>query len=68
MDKKTEEKFIQMETKIAFMDDFIQQLQKEVVEHQKMIDILRTENQVLSGRIRDLSDNVEIPNRKPPHY
>jgi len=68
MEKKTEERFIALETKIAYMDDFIQQLQEEAVEASKQITILREENKILSSRIRDLSENLEIPNRKPPHY
>lgn len=68
MDKETEEKFIALETKIAYMEDFIQKLQDEVVESSRQIMILREENKVLSGRIKDLSENLDIPNRKPPHY
>ena len=54
--------------KYAYMDDFIQKLQTEVVEQQKLIEILREENKILSSRILDLSENIDIPNRKPPHY
>jgi len=68
MDKETEERFIALEMKIAYMDDFINKLQSETVENQKTIQILREENQILSSRIQDLSENLEIPNRKPPHY
>ena len=64
----TENRFIALETKIAFMDDFINKLQNEVVEQQKLIEILREENKILSSRIMDLSENIEIPNRTPPHY
>lgn len=62
------ERFIALETKIAYMDDFINKLQEETLENQKMIHYLREENQILAGRIQDLSENLEIPNRKPPHY
>jgi len=68
MENNTEERFIALETKIAYMDDFISKLQEEVVKQGKLIEILREENKVLSGRIQDLSENVEIPNRRPPHY
>lgn len=68
MEKEIEDRFVALETKIAFMDDFISKLQEEAVENQKMIQILREENQILAGRIQDLSENLEIPNRKPPHY
>ncbi|MBO5100321.1 MAG: SlyX family protein [Treponema sp.] len=68
MNKELEEHFIALETKIAYMDDFIEKLQNEVVKQGKLIEILREENKILSGRIQDLSENIEIPNRKPPHY
>ncbi len=68
MEKETEERFIALETKIAYMDDFISKVQEEAVEKQKMIQLLREENQILAGRIQDLSENLEIPNRRPPHY
>lgn len=68
MEKETEDKFISLETKLAYQEDFIQKLQDEVVEMSKQILILRDENKILSSRIQDLSENLEIPNRKPPHY
>ena len=68
MNKELEEHFIALETKIAYMDDFIEKLQNEVVKQGKLIEILREENKILSGRIQDLSENIEIPTRKPPHY
>ena len=68
MDTETENRFITLETKLAFMDDFVNKLQQEVVKQQKVIEILREENKILSSRIMDLPENIEIPNRKPPHY
>ena len=60
MEKEIEDKFIALETKIAYMDDFITKLQEEAVENQKMIHLLREENQVLAGRIQDLSENLDF--------
>jgi len=68
MENNIEERFVALETKIAYMDDFIAKLQEETIENQKTIQILREENKILAGRIQDLSENLEIPNRKPPHY
>ncbi len=65
---ETNERFIALEMKVAYMEDFINKLQEVCVENQKTIEILRQENKILSGRIQDLSENIEIPNRKPPHY
>ncbi|MBR1715092.1 MAG: SlyX family protein [Treponema sp.] len=68
MENEINERFIALEMKVAYMEDFINKLQEVCVENQKTIEILRQENKILSGRIQDLSDNIEIPNRKPPHY
>lgn len=68
MENEINERFIALEMKVAYMEDFIEKLQEVCVENQKTIEILRQENKILSGRIQDLSDNIEIPNRKPPHY
>lgn len=67
-EQEIENRFMALEMKIAFMEDFINQLQEVTVENQKTIENLRTENKILSGKIQDLTDNIEIPNRKPPHY
>ena len=68
MENEINERFIALEMKVAYMEDFIEKLQEVCVENQKTIEMLRQENKILSGRIQDLSENIEIPNRKPPHY
>lgn len=70
MEKETEERIIALETKLAYMEDFVNQLQEVSVEQGKTIELLRTENKMMSQKIRDLSDAIEgdVPNRKPPHY
>lgn len=67
-EKGNEERFMNLEIKIAYLEDFVNQLQEVTVENQKTIENLRTENKILSGKIQDLQDNIDIPNRKPPHY
>lgn len=68
-DKETEEKFIALETKIAYLEEFTSELQNVVVEHTKTIDRLTTANRLMSEKITELIENSEeIPNRKPPHY
>lgn len=70
MEKDTEEKIIQLETKLAYLEDFLNQLQSVAVENSTTIEKLREENKLMAQKIRDLSDQVEgdIPNRRPPHY
>ena len=57
-----------VETKLAYLEDFVSKMQEEVVSQQKTIENLRIENKILSDRIQDISENLEIPNRKQPHY
>lgn len=68
LNEQTENRFMAVETKLAYLEDFVNKMQEEVVSQQKTIENLRIENKILSGRIQDISDNLEIPNRKPPHY
>ena len=70
MDSETEQRIIALETKIAYMEDFVNQLQAVSVEHTETIEILRKENRLLANKVKELSDQAEgdIPNRRPPHY
>ena len=70
MDSETEQRIIALETKIAYMEDFVNQLQAVSVEHTETIEMLRKENRLLANKVKELSDQAEgeIPNRRPPHY
>ena len=65
-----EERLTAIEMKLAFMEDFVRQIQEVAVEQAKMIDMLKKESKLISDRLRDMSDYLEgdVPNRKPPHY
>lgn len=63
------EQIIALEMKFAYLEDFVKQLQEQVVLQAKQIERLQAENVMLREKLRDVSDLVgEIPNRKPPHY
>lgn len=70
MEKETEERIVQLETKLAYLEDFLNQLQAVAVENSATIEKLREENRLMAQKIRDISDQMEgdIPNRRPPHY
>ncbi|MCI6721841.1 SlyX family protein [Treponema porcinum] len=65
-----EERLTAIEMKLAFMEDFVRQIQEVAVEQAKTIDMLKKENKLISDRLRDMSDYLEgdVPNRNPPHY
>jgi SlyX protein len=68
--KELDEKFISLETKLAYLEDFLNQLQEVSVEHTKTIELLKKENKLLLNKIQEMAENLEgdIPNRRPPHY
>lgn len=70
MEKETNERLTAIEMKLAYMEDFVNQIQNVAVEQTKTIDKLQKEIKMLSDKIREMSDAAEgdIPNRKPPHY
>ena len=69
-DKEIDNRFMAMEMKLAYMEDFVNQIQEVAVEQAKTIDKLKGEIKLMSNKIREMSDFLEgeIPNRKPPHY
>ena len=64
------ERLIALETKLAYLEDFVNQLQAVSVEHTGLIDRLTEENRALAQKVRDIAGQLEgdIPNRRPPHY
>ena len=70
MEKETENRLTAIEMKLAYMEDFVNQIQKVAVEQSSTIEKLKKEVKLMSDRIREMSDAMEgdIPNRKPPHY
>ena len=69
-DKEIDNRFMAMEMKLAYMEDFVNQIQEVAVEQTKTIDKLKGEIKLMSNKIKEMSDSLEgeIPNRKPPHY
>ena len=70
MDKELQDEIIKLETKLAYMEDFLNQLQEVTVEHTNLIEKLEKENKILSQKVSDMAEQLEgdIPNRKPPHH
>ena len=70
MENETSERLTAIEMKLAYMEDFVNQIQNVAVEQTKTIDKLQKEIKMISDKIREMSDAAEgdIPNRKPPHY
>ena len=65
-----ENRITEIEIKLAYMEDFMNQIQQVAVDQEKRIEKLEKENRLLIEKMREVSENLEgdIPNRKPPHY
>ncbi|MBO4516529.1 SlyX family protein [bacterium] len=70
MEPKPDDRLTAIEMKLAYMEDFVNQIQDVAVEQAQTIDKLQKEIKLMSDKIREMSDTMEgdIPNRKPPHY
>lgn len=71
----TEQRIISIETKIAYQEDTIAQLNEVVCKQQTQIDTLERLTQQLIGRVRDLSEasaqssgEFSAADERPPHY
>lgn len=65
-----EDEIIELETKIAYLENTLMDLQNAEEENRKNIQILKDENRILKGKIKEILDNMDmdIPSRRPPHY
>jgi len=65
-----EEEITALQIKMAYLEDFMNQLQEVTVEQTQDIEKLKKENKALKEKLKELAENGEgdIPNRKPPHY
>ena len=58
-----------IETKIAFIENTVIQLEKVAAEQERRIDTLFAENAFLKQKLKDLQeDTAYLPHEKPPHY
>ncbi len=75
LNKMSDQRLIEIESKIAYQDDTILQLNDVLCKQQDQIDRLDALTQQLLGRVRDLSENsaggaseFSAMDERPPHY
>lgn len=67
----TEERIIELETKVAYQEDTIQSLNDIIAGQQRKLDLLEGSLKTLIGKFKDVSEGVSNINplhEKPPHY
>ena len=67
--KNQEDRLIEIETKLAYQDDLVSQLNDVVTDQQSQITKLELLCESLVGRIKSLSEAADQPqDERPPHY
>lgn len=65
----TEDRFIDIEIKLAHAEDMVESLNQRIYEQQKQIDKLEAMLAALAQHIRDNAQSQQTPlNERPPHY
>lgn len=64
------DKIIDLETRMAYQDDTIQQLSDVIYRQQKQIDKLEKMVELIVGKVQDISSSLPSASQdeKPPHY
>ncbi|MBN1615808.1 MAG: SlyX family protein [Spirochaetales bacterium] len=69
MSDQGEQRIIDLETKLAYLDDFMAKIQAITVEHTDAIERLKAENRALRAKLGEVEDQLQdLPNQRPPHY
>ena len=66
-----DKRLTEIETKLAYQEDLIQDLNQVVILMQKQIDSLELRNNILRENLKQIEEslpNDQDPNEVPPHY
>ncbi len=66
-----EDRIVELETRVAFQEDSLQQLNDIVTRQQDQIDLLTRQLQALAGQVRSIAPSNIAPQSEetpPPHY
>ena len=67
--KDYSEEIKQIQIKLSYLEDFLNNIQEASLEHDAQILRLQKENEILRNKIKEILDPPEeILNRRPPHY
>jgi SlyX protein len=67
----SEERLVNIETKIAFQEDLVEELNKTVYQQQQKLERLEAICEALARQVRSLADAAKDgapANERPPHY
>ena len=74
MSNSLEQRVVELESKVAFQDDTIEQLNTELSQHQESLAQLKQQIALLGNRFKEIKDELDtdqpdqIVHELPPHY
>jgi SlyX protein len=64
-----DERLQKIETKLAYLEDFLNRLQDDAVARNSRMDGLFEEHRAIKSKLLQISEDLEeYPDRRPPHY
>ncbi|ULQ58928.1 SlyX family protein [Brucepastera parasyntrophica] len=67
--ENTQERLTFIETKLAYLEDFVNTLHHIVLEHTEVIDKYKAENKQMREKLEEMAAAItDIPGARPPHY
>ncbi|HQO40935.1 MAG TPA: SlyX family protein [Spirochaetota bacterium] len=64
---ETEERIVSLETKMAYLEHYVQELNQVVLDQEKTIRLLLHETEAIKKQLDDKKEKLP-ENEKPPHY
>jgi len=64
---KTEDRIITLETKIAYLENYVDELNRAILDQEKTIKRLISETETIRKQIEDKKEALP-ENERPPHY
>ncbi|MFK8066881.1 MAG: SlyX family protein [Gammaproteobacteria bacterium] len=67
----TEKRILELETKVAYQEDLIQELNHSIFDQHKRIEQLENTCRYLIEQTKEISDNApsgKVVDERPPHY
>lgn len=64
-----ENRLINVETKLAYLEDMMLTLNELLITQGKAIQVLQSHKEQVESKLTELADmNSDVPQRRPPHY
>lgn len=68
MSKEVDEKLVDLEVRLSFQEETIDQLNDVILFQNKKIDSLERQLKMIAGKLNSVESDETVYDQKPPHY